>query len=711
MSKLRLKIFFILVALIAISAFAAPVALADHCVDGPGPNFSHPTPDSDYPCYKTAAKTGFDFTLQLTNIGFVIAIIAIGFATILKRKNYAMDQALPRLIIIAILINFSWFFATGLIYISNTIGNAFLHVFMPGGLNSLSSFGAFSYANTTPLIGTLIAVFANFLFGMIVVFTMLATAIMMLIRYLALTVLLILMPLAILANIFPNLEFTGGLYKKWQSNFVKWILFFPATMFFVAIAFKMASESGSIGGDIINQLVYSLITLGILISGLLVSNSLGLAGAGYAQGVAGFAMRRGVGYAAGYINSVRGRTGRPSPSGATVSGGPPGGGGPRSDEGGPLRLDLHPPVKTPPEITPTEPTPPPTPRGLGLPPEDEELARGAQYQPLEETARPPEPQTPPPESDRIEHGMEREPEEATTGERPKKGYLGVVREDIGSVTRKITGVATGTGKGIVGAMDRPGEAVTGLTKGALKGAKDAAGWGLDRLGTWGMGGPGAKEVLLDSGLKELKKAFGGGEDPFKTLFDKGDVEKLENESRKTLKAREKARARRAELKAKPNRTEDEDRTLKRLESSLEKDGEGKDAYERRNDKIIEEIDVRKFLRKSGLEDLDPSLFKKTDMDKLGKAIEAVGKEIKSLTKEINDLELKPEPDRTTEEKSTIKAKKRELNIYQEYVDDALKVQVRRKKGLPDISSFSSFKKEDAERTKETGGGGGGETKK
>src|SRR3989338_7308625 len=96
-------------------------------------------------------KIGYDITLQLANIGIVISLIVIGFATILHRETLSMQHHLVRLILVAVFINFSWLVAVdGIIAISNSVGNTFL-----GGIFSESSINAFTGGFTSGLLGAL----------------------------------------------------------------------------------------------------------------------------------------------------------------------------------------------------------------------------------------------------------------------------------------------------------------------------------------------------------------------------------------------------------------------------------------------------------------------------------------------------------------------------------------------------------------------------
>ncbi|MBI2013465.1 MAG: hypothetical protein HYS87_01415 [Candidatus Colwellbacteria bacterium] len=269
------------------------------------------------------AAIGFNITLGLTNIGFVIAIIAIAFATMLRRENLQIKQALPKLIVIALLINFSWLIATTIIFISNGIGEALLAMVgkTTGTPMSISSIGNFGSTITgalnsiknfeiTKLFGFeipaipgldfmlsilagLMGVIMRAIFGLIAFFALIATAVMLVIRYVALTFLLILMPLALLANVFPGFS---GQWKKWYETFTNWIIFYPAVLLFLAIGL-VASDNliDPQNFDPINNIVGIIAVSGLMIGGLIVAQKLGLTGAESAARIGTFATRRAVG--------------------------------------------------------------------------------------------------------------------------------------------------------------------------------------------------------------------------------------------------------------------------------------------------------------------------------------------------------------------------------------------------------------------------------
>ena len=239
------------------------------------------------------AKTGFDITLQLANIGFVIAIIVIGFATILRKESYAMKKALPKLIIVAILINFSFFLANAAINFSDELTKVFS--------TSLSAktfeFRGFRQEYTSGL-GGLAAIILSplfeLIFNVLLIFAVLAATVMFIIRYVWLSLLIIGLPIALLLSIFPDLSIggAGGAWKQWFEKFTSWLIFGPVAMFFIWLSATFKAGSDKSGDD---SFIIMIASIAILTFGLMVAEKLGLSGAESAGALAGWATRRGAG--------------------------------------------------------------------------------------------------------------------------------------------------------------------------------------------------------------------------------------------------------------------------------------------------------------------------------------------------------------------------------------------------------------------------------
>jgi len=260
-----------------------------------GININHTIVSGD-----SLAHYGWGITLGIANLLIVIAIVTIAFGTIL-RKEWGL-KSLPRLIIIALLINFSYFIATELITIADNITVAFLDAAKASlTWTSFAEFSAtniknvdWSLATALGTAGSAVANLASPLFSIAFTFvaflSLLAIAVAFFTRYVILTVLLMLLPIALAASLFSVKIGKGNAWQQWTDEFIKWLVFGPIMAFFIFLAFAVlkhppATTPGfetSFGVGIGNYIVI----IGILIAGLKISHSMGIAAAGTAYGLA-----------------------------------------------------------------------------------------------------------------------------------------------------------------------------------------------------------------------------------------------------------------------------------------------------------------------------------------------------------------------------------------------------------------------------------------
>jgi len=290
---------------------------------------------------------GWVVTRDLANLGFVLSIIVIAFATILRQQSYALKQTLWKLVVVALLVNFSLVIAGVFIDLSGVISNLFISKATQGNLDQFanalaSSFGAQQLMKITAddlrgfeglpefganMFGAIASLSFVSLFTVLGAIALLGVAAMLFIRYIALTILLILMPLAWLFWIFPNL---ASNWSKWWSNFMKWVFFMPAATFFLYLTILLVhnqAENPSSPIDIIKMVgagggaetillttianpfetfARMVVILGLLVGGLIAANSFGIYGAG-----AFMSMANGVkGWAIGQITATGGFAGR-----------------------------------------------------------------------------------------------------------------------------------------------------------------------------------------------------------------------------------------------------------------------------------------------------------------------------------------------------------------------------------------------------------------
>jgi hypothetical protein len=224
--------------------------------------------------------TGFSVALSIANLGFVLGIIVIAIATILRSQSYGIKQVLWKLVVMAILVNFGLVITGPIVGLADNFTGYFLQAM--GGRSqfatSLTTAFAPSAFTTAPVVtsaptgftatnaacNTLITfpglsticqiavgkvtgtdttgagdfmraitsgIFSAVFIG-IAAFTLILVGILLLVRYVYLNILLILLPLAWLTWIFPKFNY----FSKWWGLFLKWSLFPAIVLFFLYIA-------------------------------------------------------------------------------------------------------------------------------------------------------------------------------------------------------------------------------------------------------------------------------------------------------------------------------------------------------------------------------------------------------------------------------------------------------------------------------------------
>ena len=228
-----------------------------------------------------AVQSGFKIATSVANLGFVAAIIVIAIATILRSQTYGIKKILWKLVVAALLVNFSLVIAGVIINFADGLTLYFLKAASPdfsygpftGFANSLA--GAFaphraflSFNNETghleginpaiqgaagpgqslaAIITPLFSLGFVSLFLILILLTLIALFVMLIIRYVYLSVLLILMPFAWLLWIFPGFQSN---WSKWWHNFLRWTFFAPIMVFFLYLAISTAGVmSGNNAGN------------------------------------------------------------------------------------------------------------------------------------------------------------------------------------------------------------------------------------------------------------------------------------------------------------------------------------------------------------------------------------------------------------------------------------------------------------------------------
>lgn len=252
-------------------------------------------------------KAGVNATRDFANSLFILILLGIALDFILF-NSFGVKRALPKLLIIALLINFSVPIAGVVLDFANIISTHFLASVSGKGfteaiaqsvglVNIFDADASGLHKVIDPTAESAVkSSFINILFsiglllGMIFIF--LALALMFLIRTGYISVLLILLPIALVLSAFPP---TQNHFSKWMSKFMQWTMFAPAATFFLYLSTLLLVETGSKGilemggAGIINNddptyiFLRYIMAWGLMLMSLTVAQSMGITGASTAK--------------------------------------------------------------------------------------------------------------------------------------------------------------------------------------------------------------------------------------------------------------------------------------------------------------------------------------------------------------------------------------------------------------------------------------------
>lgn len=253
----------------------------------------------------SGAKKAWDIIRNIANVLMTLFLIIIILSQVTGYgiDNYGIKKMLPRLIIMAILVNLSFYICQLAIDLSNILGVGLRNMFggvgnAIGGGSGLSFIGgmiaaAFGSAGAVgagasagltaasvatvgaPLVvGLIVAVIVALFLIIVAVFTLF---IMLAIRKLIVIVCIMLAPLAFAAYVLPN---TQNLYKKWWELFKAALIIFPICGAFSGISYMLKSAVGNGDGlGIAGSLVMMVLPyVGFFLMPMLLKNAISALG-------------------------------------------------------------------------------------------------------------------------------------------------------------------------------------------------------------------------------------------------------------------------------------------------------------------------------------------------------------------------------------------------------------------------------------------------
>ncbi len=206
-------------------------------------------------------KIGWGITRDLANMFFILILLIIAFTTVLRIKSWAIQQLWWKVVVAALLINFSLVIAGFVIDFTQVLTQFFLKEITGGGgfitittklaasmqitnfyepatgvFGGAAQFGGSGVAATVGIMLTLIGlVITVFVFG--------AAMIFLIVRILHLWLLLIFAPIVWMLWILPV---TSSYFSQWWHKFIQWAFFAPIFVFMIYLSLSIFDTNGKL---------------------------------------------------------------------------------------------------------------------------------------------------------------------------------------------------------------------------------------------------------------------------------------------------------------------------------------------------------------------------------------------------------------------------------------------------------------------------------
>lgn len=199
---------------------------------------------------------GWHITQGLANMFFIFIILYIAIATILQLSGYGMKELLAKVIIIALLVNFSLVFAKLIIDGSNVLALEFYNKISAGGdlaANFIKGFNPQKILSPeifeknvgaggtiTIILMSIITMALGGAINLLAAFVLFVAALLFVIRTVVLIFLMIIAPLAFVAMALPKLKAQAS---QWWETLFNQAFFAPAFLFLFMIVIMLINSS------------------------------------------------------------------------------------------------------------------------------------------------------------------------------------------------------------------------------------------------------------------------------------------------------------------------------------------------------------------------------------------------------------------------------------------------------------------------------------
>jgi len=203
---------------------------------------------------QAGVQAGWVATRDLVNMLFIVVLLVMAFGTILKIQNYGYRQMLRKLIIMAILVNFSRtivgividFFQIIMLTFVSAWKDVLLGNFTVAlGLQNLVSFKGGDMGDIGEEVDVAGQIIVGYLLGGIMAvvasIVIMAFIVILVSRIVMLWIVIVLSPIAFLANTFPKGE---SYFQKWIDMLTKELIVGPMLAFFIWLSFMIVGKGG-----------------------------------------------------------------------------------------------------------------------------------------------------------------------------------------------------------------------------------------------------------------------------------------------------------------------------------------------------------------------------------------------------------------------------------------------------------------------------------
>lgn len=233
---------------------------------------------------------GWAIVRDILNMFFMLLLLFSAFATVFQVEKYHLRKVIIMLIVMALLVNFSYPITLFVIDFSNSAMYFLIESTVPSSESLTANIAGFSHfgdvleKTNDASKPTTVQLFLNIIFHFILFVTFISIALNLLIRFLAFAILIILSPAGFTFAFFPD---TKNIASDWWSALFKYAFMGPIMVFFLYLSVLLFSDSKlSSDASVIGSTMAFSIPIAFLWMGLIASQKFGGSGAGVAMGMA-----------------------------------------------------------------------------------------------------------------------------------------------------------------------------------------------------------------------------------------------------------------------------------------------------------------------------------------------------------------------------------------------------------------------------------------